>query len=159
MHRSVGCAVVATVVAGIASVVAIARVISIVVVAISSVVAIGSRWLVVISLVAVAKSVAIIDQVDVTEIPVVVGVAVLQGVLASGGARLHVGVSVRADDEGAGVVQVEAIVAALACNSIASAFKPLESSCTCSMELYLSIVRGRHRNLRGWERKMEHCGS
>ena len=68
----------------------------------------------------VPQRVAIVDEVHIAEVPVVVGVAIMVSVkgrvLASRSTRLHVGISIGADDEGIVVVEVEAIVTTPACN-------------------------------------------
>ena len=68
----------------------------------------------------VPQCVAIIDEVHVAEVSVVVGVAIMVGVegrvLASRSTRLHVGISIGADDKGIIVVEVEAIISTAACN-------------------------------------------
>lgn len=67
----------------------------------------------------VQESVAIIDQIDITEMRVVIRFAAVvvevDQILASRSARLDVGVSVRADHERRDIVVVEAIVTAIAC--------------------------------------------
>ena len=66
------------------------------------------------------SAVAVIDQVDVAEVAVVVAVtirvAAVVGVARPGRTRLHVRVSVGADDERVVIPVVEAIVAALSCS-------------------------------------------
>jgi hypothetical protein len=63
--------------------------------------------------------IAVIDQIDATEVPVVVGCALVvvgvDGVSASRSTRLDVGVSIRADHKRRDIVVVEAIVATIAC--------------------------------------------